>query len=206
MKLSIIKASDGKPQSELQVSDKAFAADFNEPLVHQVVVAYQAGGRSGTRAQKNRAAVRGGGRKPWAQKGTGRARAGTIRSPLWRGGGKTFPATTADFSQKVNKKMHRAALRAILSELLRQDRLMAIDDFTMETPKTKALVEKLNKLGANDALIVTQDMDQNLYLSARNLHRVNVCNVAAVDPVSLIRHKKVIMTVAAVKRFEELLA
>jgi len=206
MKLSIIKASDGKPQSELQVSDKAFAADFNEPLVHQVVVAYQAGGRSGTRAQKNRAAVRGGGRKPWAQKGTGRARAGTIRSPLWRGGGKTFPATTADFSQKVNKKMHRAALRAILSELLRQDRLMAIDDFTMETPKTKALVEKLNKLGANDALIVTQDMDQNLYLSARNLHRVDVCNVAAVDPVSLIRHKKVIMTVAAVKRFEELLA
>jgi large subunit ribosomal protein L4 len=206
MKLIIIKASDGKTQSELQVSDKAFAADFNEPLVHQVVVAYQAGGRSGTRAQKNRAAVRGGGRKPWAQKGTGRARAGTIRSPLWRGGGKIFPATTADFSQKVNKKMHRAALRAILSELVRQDRLMAVDDFTIETPKTKALVEKLSKLGANDALIVTQNMDQNLYLSARNLHRVDVCNVAAVDPVSLIRHKKVIMTVAAVKRFEELLA
>ncbi|HLQ26144.1 MAG TPA: 50S ribosomal protein L4 [Acidiferrobacterales bacterium] len=206
MKISVIKAADGKAQSELQVSDTAFAADFNEPLVHQVVVAYQAGGRSGTRAQKNRAAVRGGGKKPWAQKGTGRARAGTIRSPLWRGGGKTFPAATADFSQKVNKKMHRAALRAILSELLRQDRLMTIDDFTIETPKTKALVEKLNKLGADDALIVTQNMDQNLYLSARNLHRVNVCNVAGVDPVSLIRHKKVIMTVAAVKRFEELLA
>lgn len=206
MKISVIKAADGKAQSELQVSDTAFAADFNEPLVHQVVVAYQAGGRSGTRAQKNRAAVRGGGKKPWAQKGTGRARAGTIRSPLWRGGGKTFPATTADFSQKVNKKMHRAALRAILSELLRQDRLMTIDDFTIETPKTKALVQKLNKLGADDALIVTQNMDQNLYLSARNLHRVNVCNVAGVDPVSLIRHKKVIMTVAAVKRFEELLA
>jgi len=207
MKISVIKAADGKAHlEELQVSDTAFAADFNEPLVHQVVVAYQAGGRSGTRAQKNRAAVRGGGKKPWAQKGTGRARAGTIRSPLWRGGGKTFPAATADFSQKVNKKMHRAALRAILSELLRQDRLMTIDDFTIETPKTKALVEKLNKLGADDALIVTQNMDQNLYLSARNLHRVNVCNVAGVDPVSLIRHKKVIMTVAAVKRFEELLA
>ncbi len=206
MKLSIIQASDGKAQSELQVSDKAFAAKFNEPLVHQVVVAYQAGGRAGTRAQKNRSAVRGGGKKPWAQKGTGRARAGTIRSPLWRGGGKIFPEGTADFSQKVNKKMYGAALRAILSELLRQQRLVAIDDFTIAAPKTKALLEKLSKLGTKDVLIVTQDADQNLYLSARNLHRVDVRNVAAVDPVSLIRHEKVIMTVAAVKRFEELLA
>jgi len=206
MKVSLMSETSGQAQSELELSDKNFGAVFNEPLVHQVVVAYQAGGRSGTRAQKNRAAVRGGGRKPFAQKGGGRARAGTIRSPLWRGGGKVFPACTADFSQKVNKKMQRAALRSILSELVRQDRLVAVPDFRLDAPKTQALIEKLGKFNVANVLIVTEGMDRNLYLSARNLHKVNVCDVASVDPVSLIGHEKVVMTVPALKRLEELLA
>lgn len=206
MKVSLMSETSGQAQSELELSDKNFGAVFNEPLIHQVVVAYQAGGRSGTRAQKNRAAVRGGGRKPFAQKGGGRARAGTIRSPLWRGGGKVFPACTADFSQKVNKKMQRAALRSILSELVRQDRLVAVPDFRLDAPKTQALIEKLGKFKVANVLIVTEGMDRNLYLSARNLHKVNVCDVASVDPVSLIGHEKVVMTVPALKRLEELLA
>lgn len=204
MKLSIVKADGGT--SEIEVSDQTFAARFNESLVHQVVVAYQAGGRAGTRAQKTRAQVRGGGRKPWSQKGTGQARAGTIRSPLWRGGGKIFAAVPVDFSQKVNKKMYRGALCAILSELLRQNRLVAVDQFSIDAPKTKALVAKLDKLGARNALIVTQNADRNLELSARNLYRVDVCAVADADPVALIGYEKVVMTVDALKRFEELLA
>lgn len=203
MKLSVISQADGEGKLEMQVSDAVFGVNFNEPLVHQVVVAYQAGGRRGTRAQKNRSAARGGGAKPWRQKGTGHARAGTIRSPLWRGGGRAFPAATRDFSQKVNKKMHRGALCAILSELVRQDRLLTIDEFTVEAPKTKLLAEKLSKLGAEDALIVTEDLDQKLSLSARNLPQVNVCDVSHTDPVSLLRHDKVIITVGAVKQFEE---
>lgn len=206
MKVSLINETSGQAQSELELSDKNFGAAFNEPLVHQVVVAYQAGGRAGTRAQKNRSAVRGGGRKPFAQKGGGRARAGTIRSPLWRGGGKVFPACNADFSQKVNKKMQRAALRSILSELVRQDRLVAVPDFRLDAPKTQALIEKLGKFNVADVLIVTEGMDRNLYLSARNLHKVAVCDVASVDPVSLIGHEKVVMTVPALKHLEELLA
>lgn len=206
MKVSLINETSGQAQSELELSDKNFGAAFNEPLVHQVVVAYQAGGRAGTRAQKNRSAVRGGGRKPFAQKGGGRARAGTIRSPLWRGGGKVFPACNADFSQKVNKKMQRAALRSILSELVRQDRLVAVPDFRLDAPKTQALIEKLGKFNVADVLIVTEGMDRNLYLSARNLHKVAVCDVASVDPVSLIGHDKVVMTVPALKHLEELLA
>ncbi|MBI5611666.1 MAG: 50S ribosomal protein L4 [Gammaproteobacteria bacterium] len=206
MKVSLINETSGKAQSEFELSDKNFGVDFNEPLVHQVVVAYQAGGRAGTRAQKNRAAVRGGGRKPFAQKGGGRARAGTIRSPLWRGGGKVFPACNADFSQKVNKKMQRAALRSILSELVRQDRLVAVPDFRLDAPKTQTLLEKLGKFNVADVLIVTEGLDRNLYLSARNLHKVAVCDVASVDPVSLIGHEKVVMTVPALKRLEELLA
>ena len=206
MKVNILNAKDGKSTSSIEVSDDAFSVRFNESLVHQVVTAYQAGGRSGTRGQKNRAAVRGGGRKPFNQKGGGRARAGTIRSPLWRGGGKTFPAVTQDFSQKVNKKMYRAALRAIMSELLRQDRLLTVDDFSVGEAKTKALIDKLAKLGAPNALIVTEAVDDNLYLSARNLYRVAVCDVAGVNPVSLIGHEKVIMTVPALKRMQELLA
>ena len=206
MKVSLMNETSGQALSEIELSDKNFGVVFNEPLVHQVVVAYQAGGRAGTRAQKNRAAVRGGGRKPWNQKGSGRARAGTIRSPLWRGGGKVFPARTADFSQKVNKKMQRAALRSILSELVRQERLVAVPDFRIDAPKTQVLIDKLSKLNAADVLIVTEGLDRNLYLSARNLHKVDVCDVASVDPVSLIGHEKVVMTVPALKRLEELLA
>lgn len=206
MKVNILNAKDGKSTSSIDVSDDAFSVRFNESLVHQVVTAYQAGGRSGTRGQKNRAAVRGGGRKPFNQKGGGRARAGTIRSPLWRGGGKTFPAVTQDFSQKVNKKMYRAALRAIMSELLRQERLLAVDDFIVDDAKTRGLIAKLATLNAPNALIVTEAVDDKLYLSARNLYRVAVCDVAGVNPVSLIGHEKVIMTLPALKRMQELLA
>ena len=193
--------------SELQVSDEVFAAAFNEPLVHQVVVAYQATGRQGTRKQKTRSEVRGGGKKPWRQKGTGQARAGTIRSPLWRGGGKVFPASPDEnFEQKVNRKMYRGALRSILSELLRQGRLVTVAEFKMEQPKTRLLADKLKKLETPDVLIVTDAMDDNLQLAARNLPDVDVRLVGAADPVSLIRHAKVILTQGAVKKFEEMLA
>ena len=193
--------------SELQVSDVVFAASFNEPLVHQVVVAYQATGRQGTRKQKTRTEVRGGGKKPFRQKGTGQARAGTIRSPLWRGGGKVFPASPDEnFTQKVNRKMYRGALRSILSELLRQGRLVTVSEFSVEQPKTKALVEKLKQLDTADVLIVTDAIDNNLALAARNLPDVDVRTVGAADPVSLIRHEKVIMTQGAVKKLEEMLA
>jgi len=202
MELAVFKA-DGKASSKLEVSDGTFGADFNEPLVHQVVTAYMAGGRQGTRAQKNRAAVQGGGSKPWRQKGTGRARAGTIRSPLWRGGGKAFPAASRDFSQKVNRKMYRAGLCSILSEMARTDRLIVCDDITVSEPKTKALAQLLTTLDSEDAAIVTHAYDRNLWLSARNLHRVNVCEVRDVDPVVLVAHEKVIMTSEAVKQIEE---
>lgn len=205
MKLSVLNEA-GKSKSDIEVSDKVFAARFNEPLIHQLVVAYQAGGRSGTRAQKNRSAVSGGGIKPWRQKGTGRARAGTIRSPIWRGGGKIFAASNADFSQKLNKKMRRVGMCSILSELLRQDRLLTVDTLAIDAPKTKALLEKLGKLGAKDVLIVTEKEDRNLALSARNLPWVDVRHIADLDPVSLIRHEKVIMTAEAAKCCAELLA
>jgi large subunit ribosomal protein L4 len=205
MKLSIVNES-GAAKSDVEVSDVVFAARFNEPLIHQVVTAYQAGGRQGTRAQKNRAAVRGGGAKPWAQKGTGNARAGTIRSPIWRGGGKVFPAQTQNFEQKVNKKMYRAAVRSILSELVRQERLVTVDSLQMDAPGTKGLVAKLHKLGASNALILTAEDDRNLSLSARNVPGVDVVSVNHVDPVSLIRHDKVVVTADALKRIEESLA
>jgi len=206
MKLKVMNEK-GVSSKQLDVSDKIFGAKFSESLVHQLVVAYQAGGRQGTRAQKNRAAVRGGGAKPFRQKGTGRARAGTIRSPIWRGGGQIFPATTANFAHKINKKMRQAGLRSILAELVRQDRFVAIDDFKMDAPKTKGLIEKLSKLKANDnVLIVTENEERNLVLSARNLAGVNVRHVGIMDPVSLIGHEKVIMTTAALKRCEEMLA
>jgi len=196
---------NGTP-SELQVSDAVFAAAFNEPLVHQVVVAYQATGRQGTRKQKTRSEVRGGGRKPWRQKGTGQARAGTIRSPLWRGGGKVFPASPDEnFTHKVNRKMYRGALRSILSELLRQGRLLSVPEFKLDQPKTKALWDKLNKLESADVLIVTDTWDNNLALAARNLPGVDVLAVSAADPVSLIRHEKVILTQGAIKQLEDLL-
>ena len=206
MKLNVIAEATPEKASEIDVSDSIFAVGFNEPLVHQAVVAYQAGGRQGTRAQKSRSAARGGGAKPWRQKGTGRARVGTIRSPLWRGGGRVFAASTHDFSQKLNKKMQRGAMRSMLSELVRQGRLLTIDQFQVTAPKTKVLVEKLNKLGVDNALIVTENMDQNLLLSSRNLPRVHVCDVSHIDPVSLLRHDKVLMTIGAIRRLEERLA
>jgi len=205
MKLNVINAS-GKAQSDIQLSDDAFGAKFNESLVHQVVVAFQAGARQGTRAQKTRSEVSGGGRKPWAQKGGGRARAGSSRSPLWRGGGKTFAARPQDFSQKVNRKMYRGAMRAIFSELLRQERLVAVDNFAVAAAKTKGLVDQLKRFNAQDALIITDTIDQNLMLSARNLHRVDVRDATTIDPLALVTHEKVIVTVGALKKVEEMLA
>ena len=189
--------------STINVSEVAFGKEFNEPLVHQVVTAFLAGGRQGTRAQKNRSDVRGGGRKPFRQKGTGRARAGTIRSPIWRGGGVTFAATPQDHQQKVNKKMYRGAMRCILSELIRQERLVVVDEFGVESPKTKALVGKLKELGLSNVLILTEDVDQNLYLAARNIPKVDVRDTKGADPVSLIGAEKVLVTVNALKKIEE---
>ncbi len=187
----------------INVSEATFAKDFSEALVHQVVTAYLAGGRSGTKAQKTRSDVSGGGRKPWRQKGTGRARAGTIRSPLWRGGGRTFAARPQDHSQKVNRKMYRGALQAILSELLRQERLVVVDSLTLSEPKTAALLTMLSGQSFKEGLIVTQEVDENLYLAARNVPNVYALDVASLDPVSLVAADKVIMTVDAVKRIEE---
>ncbi len=190
----------------VEISEAAFGREFNEALVHQVVVAYLAGARQGSRANKSRSEVRGGGRKPWRQKGTGRARAGTIRSPIWRGGGRTFAAKPQDHSEKVNRKMYRGALRCILSELVRQDRLIACKSFSVDAPKTKALIDQLKNLQLENVLIVSDSVDENLYLSARNLKNVDVRDVQGVDPVSLISHEKVLMTVGALKKLEESLA
>ncbi|GAB3096934.1 50S ribosomal protein L4 [Aestuariicella hydrocarbonica] len=187
------------------VSEVAFGKEFNQDLVHQAVTAYLAGARQGTKAQKNRSAVSGGGKKPWRQKGTGRARAGTIRSPLWRSGGVTFAAQPRDHAQKLNKKMYRAALRCILSELNRQERLVVVESFDIDAPKTKSLVQQLAQYDLKDALIVSEQVSENLYLASRNLHKVDVRDVQGVDPVSLIRFDKVVMTVSALKKFEEIL-
>jgi large subunit ribosomal protein L4 len=192
--------------ASLQVSDAVFGADFKEALVHQVVTAYMAGARAGTKAQKNRSAVSGGGKKPYRQKGTGRARAGTIRSPIWRGGGVTFAAKPRSYAQKVNKKMYRGALRSILSELVRQERLVVVDSFGVDAPKTKQLVGKLAELGLDDVLIVTEQADENLYLAARNLYHVDVRDSDELDPVSLVGYEKVLMTTEALKKIEERLA
>jgi large subunit ribosomal protein L4 len=205
MNLSIAAPGAGAEKA-VEVSEVAFGREFNEALVHQVVVAYLAGARQGTRAQKTRSEVAGGGRKPWRQKGTGRARAGSIRSPIWRGGGTTFAARPQDHSQKVNRKMYRGAMRSILSELVRQDRLVVVESLELDAPKTKALVARLGELGLGSALIVTENVDENLYLSARNLKDVDVRDVAATDPVSLISFEKVVVTVGALKKFEEMLA
>ena len=187
----------------LNVADAVFGADYNEALVHQVVTAYLNGGRAGTKAQKSKAMVRGGGKKPWKQKGTGRARSGSIRSPLWRGGGKTFAATNRDFSQKVNKKMYRGAIRSIVAELTRKGHLVVADTFAVTEAKTQSLIAKLNKdVGTNDSLLVMDAVDKNLFLSARNLHKVGVCDVEALNPVALLRHEKVLMTKEAVKKLE----
>ena len=193
-------------QGALQVSETTFGREFNEALIHQVVVAYANGARQGTRAQKSRSEVSGGGKKPWRQKGTGRARAGSIRSPIWRSGGVTFAARPQDHSQKVNKKMYRAALQSILSELVRQERLIVVEQFAIDAPKTKDLVAKLKGLELNDVLIVTPEVDENLFLAARNLYKVDVRDVAGLDPVSLIAFDKVLITADAVKQIEEMLA
>jgi len=206
MDLTVRDFAAGADKSTVTVSDAAFAADFNESLVHQVVVAYQAAARAGTKAQKTRSDVSGGGAKPFRQKGSGRARAGTTRGPLWRTGGVTFAARPRNYEQKVNRKMYRAAMRSILSELVRQERLLAIDSFAVDAPKTRELVGKLNELGLDNVLIVTVDADDNLYLAARNLPGVAVCDVASADPVSLIGFEKVLMTKAAIENIEERLA
>lgn len=189
----------------VKVSDAAFAREYNEDLVHQVVTAYLSGGRQGTKAQKTRATVTGGGKKPWKQKGSGRARAGSNTSPIWVGGGRAFAAQPRDHSQKVNRKMYRAGMCAILSELARQQRLVVVDSFLLDQPKTKLLKDRLTDLGAAEVLVVTDEMNVNLYLAGRNIPKVDVRDVQATDPVSLISYDKVIMTVAALKKFEEML-
>ena len=194
-----LKTNNG---AALAVSEAVFGADYNEALVHQIVTAYMAAGRSGTKAQKTKAEVRGGGKKPWKQKGTGRARAGSIRSPLWRGGGVTFAAKPRDFSQKVNKKMYRGAIRSIVSELSRKGHLVLADAFALEAPKTQTLLGKLAEFGTNDILFVTDAVEPNLFLSARNLPHFAVCDVEALNPVALLRHEKVLITREAVKKLE----
>lgn len=190
----------------IAVSDTVFASDYKESLIHQLVTAYLAGARSGTKAQKNRSAVRGGGAKPWAQKGGGRARAGTIRSPIWRSGGVTFAAQPRDYSQKLNKKMYRAGVRSIFSELVRTERLKVVDDISVDEPKTKLLLAKLAELDVNKVLIITETGDDKLYLSARNLHHVEVSDVVGLSPVSLVANENVVITVGAVRAIEEWLS
>jgi len=188
---------------KIDVSEATFGRDFSEALVHQVVTAYLAGARAGTKAQKSRSTASGGGRKPWRQKGTGRARAGTIRSPIWRGGGRTFAATPKDHSQKVNRKMYRGALQAIFSELVRQDRLLVVDSLELSEPKTKALVASLAELGFEKGLIVSNELNENVYLASRNIPGVYVLDASSIDPASLVAADKVIMTVDAVEKIQE---
>jgi large subunit ribosomal protein L4 len=205
MKLKLV--SKGSQAEDVQVSDVTFAREYNESLVHQVVVAYMNAGRAGTKAQKTRAEVRGGGKKPWNQKGTGSARAGSIRSPIWVGGGRAFAAKPRDYSQKVNRKMYRAALQSMLSELARQDRLVVVNGIEIEAPKTKLLVQKLNELSlGNSVLLLIEAFDERLELAARNLPYVDVLAVSSLDPLSLARHDKVLATVGAVRLLEERLA
>jgi large subunit ribosomal protein L4 len=204
MKLKLV--SPGAQAGELSVSDSTFAREFNEALVHQVVTAYRNAGRAGTKAQKTKAEVRGGGIKPWRQKGTGQARAGSIRSPIWVGGGRAFAAKPRDFSQKVNRKMYRGAMQAMLSELARQERLVVVSAIELEAPKTKLLVEKLKGWGVESALLLVEAFDEKLELAARNLPHVDVLPAAALDPVSLASFDKVVATTAAIKLLEERLA
>jgi large subunit ribosomal protein L4 len=192
--------------SPVEVSDAVFAADYNESLVHQAVTAFMAGARSGTKAQKTRAEVTGGGAKPWRQKGTGRARSGTPTSPIWRSGGRAFAARPRNYEQKLNRKMYRGAIRAILSELVRQDRLVMVESFSIDAPKTKQLVAKLNEMDLKDVLIIGEGFDENLFLASRNLYHVDVRNSNDIDPVSLVAFDKVLMTTGAAKMLEEQLS
>ena len=205
MELNVVKPGN-EAAGTVAVSEANFAREYNEALVHQVVTAYMSGARQGTRAQKTRSEVAGGGKKPWRQKGTGRARAGTIRSPIWRSGGVTFAAKPQDHSQKVNRKMYRAEMRSILSELARTDRLMIVEALDVEQPKTKLLVETLKGYGVDNVFIVADSIDKNLYLASRNLHKVDVRDVEGADPVSLIAYDTVMITVDGLKKFEETLA
>ncbi len=202
MDLSLYSSETGALAGSISVADEVFGSKYNEPLIHQVVTAYLASARAGTKAQKSRAEVSGGGAKPWRQKGTGRARAGSTRSPLWRKGGVTFAQAPRDYTQKVNRKMYRGALRSILSELVRQGRLMVVDALAVEAPKSRALAAKLKNLGLEEALIVTDELDEQLYLAGRNLASISIMDVAAVDPVSLINFDKIVFTEAAVQRLE----
>ena len=206
--MELALATPGKKlgSEKISLSDEAFGRDFNEPLVHQTVVTFLAGARQGSVKQKNRSEVRGGGRKPWRQKGTGRARAGTIRSPIWRSGCVTFAAKPQDHSKKLNKKMYRGAMQCILSELIRQGRLIVVSEFSVESHKTKELRAKLSEFDLSNVLIVTDQVERNLYLAARNLHKVNVLDSNGLDPVSLIDFEKVLITVPALKKVEEMLA
>lgn len=201
MKLKVLNIGTAK-STDTEVSDDIFAKPFNEALVHQVVVAYMAAGRSGSKSQKSRSTANGGGKKPWAQKGTGRARAGTNRSPLWRSGGVTFAAKPRDYSQKVNKKMYQAALRVIFSELLRSERLKVVKDFAITSVKTKNISALLKTLKLKDTLLMTDEIDENLYLSSRNLYNVGVCDTSSIDPVSLIGYETVVINAAALKKIE----
>jgi large subunit ribosomal protein L4 len=198
-----VQLKNASPASELQLSDAAFGRVYNEALVHQVVTAYMAAGRAGTKAQKTRAEVRGGGKKPWSQKGTGQARAGSIRSPIWVGGGRAFAAKPRDFSQKVNRKMYRAAMQTMVSQLLREDRLVAVESLELTAPKTKLLISKLAEFGLTRALILVEAYEEKLFLAARNVPYVDVMAVAALDPLSLVKHDKVIATVGALKMLDQ---
>jgi large subunit ribosomal protein L4 len=206
MELALALPGKKTGKETVSVSDESFGREYNEPLVHQTVVTYMAGARQGTVKQKNRSEVQGGGKKPFRQKGTGRARAGTIRSPIWRSGGVTFAARPQDYSKKLNKKMYRGAMQCILSELIRQERLIAVNDFSVESHKTKDLVNKLNEFELDNVLIVSDQVEKNLYLAARNLHKVDVLDVSGLDPVSLIGFEKVLITVPALKKIEEMLS
>lgn len=206
MNLNISEPGKGTSDKAVDVSETTFGRQFNEALVHQVVVAFMAGARQGTRAQKGRSDVSGGGRKPFRQKGTGRARAGTIRSPIWRGGGVTFAARPQDHAQKVNKKMYRGAMQSILSELIRQDRLLVAEDFSVEAPKTKEVVKRLKEYELENALVVVEEVDENLYLGSRNIRTVAVTDVQGMNPINLIGFEKVLFTVGALKKAEEMLA
>jgi large subunit ribosomal protein L4 len=200
MKLQLKNSS---PAGEIQLSDQAFGRAYNETLVHQVVTAYMAAGRAGTKRQKSRAEVRGGGKKPWSQKGTGQARAGSIRSPIWVGGGRAFAARPRDFSQKVNRKMYRAAMQSMVSELARTDRLLAVESLELAAPKTKLLISKLAEFGLTRALILVEAYEEKLFLAARNVPYVEVLPVASLDPLSLIKHDKVLATVGALKLLDQ---
>ncbi|WXT99446.1 MAG: 50S ribosomal protein L4 [Catillopecten margaritatus gill symbiont] len=201
MKLKVLDISANKSTST-EVADSVFARDYNQSLVHQVTTAYMATGRQGSKAQKNRAAVSGGGKKPWAQKGTGRARAGTSRGPIWRSGGVTFAAQPKSFAQKVNKKMYKGAISVIFSELARTERLKVVKEFGITEAKTKSVTALLKTLEVTDALLMTDEIDENLYLSSRNLYHVGVCDTQSIDPVSLIGYKNVVITEAALKKIE----